>query len=301
MRVLAQGSHAFHAVWLAETRAALADARLTLRTLDLLVPPTGHMADLLTPAPTGRVGVHDAELERIRATPLEDVVADLRHLASSTRSPERRRALAAFAEDPAALLVSATEELSRFWDLRLARSWPRLQALADADIAHRGARAADLGLARSLSELHPRLQVDGDTVTLRTACLDEPLAAAPTELVLVPSAFTWPDPLVLNHHAHPLTVAYAPRGIGTLWQSARESDGLAELTGGTRAQALRLLDIPMTTSDLAEQLALTPPTVNEHLRILARAGTVSASRQGRRVYYARTPLGEGLVARSLGG
>lgn len=299
MRLLARGSHTFHGAWLDRARSTLRDARESLRALDLLIPPTGHMADLLTPAPPHRTGTLADELERVRATPAAVVLEDLDHLSRSTRSPERRRALAEAADDPDALLAAATGELLRLWELCLAPSWPRLRSLADADIAHRGHRVAEVGVARALSELHPRLQVDGDRVSVRTACLDEPLAASPEEIVLVPSAFTWPDPLVLNHRAHPLTIAYAPRGIGNLWQTTRPADGLAELTGGTRAHALRLLDIPMTTSHLAEQLALTAPTVNEHLQILARAGVVRADRQGRQVYYARTALGDGLVNGAL--
>ncbi|HLV56309.1 MAG TPA: DUF5937 family protein [Actinotalea caeni] len=300
-RVLAQGAHTFHGTWVAQTRAALRRTATALPTLDLLVPPSGHMADLLTPAPTGRAATLEDDLARIRATPVELVLEDLEHLARSTRSPERRRALAEAARDPGALLEAACTELAALWRLCLAPAWPRLQALADADIAHRGRRVAEVGVARALSELHPRLRVDGDAVTIRTACLDEPLEAVPTELVLVPCAFTWPDPLVLNHRAHPLTIAYAPRGVGTLWQTSAAADGLAGLTGGTRAHALRLLDIPMTTSQLAEQLALTPATVSEHLQILARAGVVRAERQGRRVYYARTPLGDGLVTGAVAG
>jgi DNA-binding transcriptional ArsR family regulator len=35
--------------------------------------------------------------------------------------------------------------------------------------------------------------------------------------------------------------------------------------------------------------------MSAHLQILRRAGVVAATRRGRRVYYARTPLGEHLA------
>lgn len=229
------------------------------------------------------------------ATPTGAVRDDLEHLIRSSRSRRRRAALADAAAAPDAFLARVRSELARFWELCVAPWWPRLQALADADIAFRGRRAAAAGVATSLAELHPRVQVDGDRVAVRTACLDEPLVARADELVLVPMSFTWPDPLVLNQPSRPLTIGYPTRGIGTLWESTRENDGLAELTGTSRAQALRLLDVPMTTTYLAGQLALTPSTVGEHLQVLARAGTVERQRRGRLVYYARTALGEALV------
>lgn len=297
LRVLAAGRHAFHGPWLTATRTALAQAGVRLPTLSLLVPPSGHMADLLTPAPTARSTTIDAELDRVRDAPLTDVIEDLRHLTASATG-RRREALLSATTAPERLLQDAVSELTLFVRLAVVPSWPRLQALADADIAYRGRRIAEVGTSRALSELHPRMQVDGTDVLVRTACLDEPLAASADELVLVPTSFTWPDPLVLNHPAHPLTVAYAPRGIGGLWASPRATDGLAELAGSTRAHALRLLDIPMTTTDLAAQLALSAPTVSEHLQILARAGAVEPQREGRRVYYARTGLGEALVTGS---
>src|SRR5690606_41560915 len=44
-RVLAQGAHTFHGTWVAQTRAALRRTATALPTLDLLVPPSGHIAD----------------------------------------------------------------------------------------------------------------------------------------------------------------------------------------------------------------------------------------------------------------
>jgi DNA-binding transcriptional ArsR family regulator len=68
-----------------------------------------------------------------------------------------------------------------------------------------------------------------------------------------------------------------------------------ELIGGTRADILRVLDVPMTTSELATRLHLTPAAVSQQLGLLRRAGVVDAQRQGRGVYSALTPSGRKLL------
>lgn len=41
----------------------------------------------------------------------------------------------------------------------------------------------------------------------------------------------------------------------------------------------------LSTSDLAERFALSPPAISRHLAVLARAGLVERERQGQRVLY----------------
>jgi DNA-binding transcriptional ArsR family regulator len=66
--------------------------------------------------------------------------------------------------------------------------------------------------------------------------------------------------------------------------------------GTTRATLLAQLDLPMSTTQIAGQLALSAPSVSAHLRALHRAGILAARRDGRAVLYTRTGLGEQLVA-----
>jgi DNA-binding transcriptional ArsR family regulator len=68
--------------------------------------------------------------------------------------------------------------------------------------------------------------------------------------------------------------------------------------GRTRATLLGQLDLPMTTTQLASLLSLSAPTLNAHLQSLQAAGLVSSRRDGRSVLYARTDLGERLLAGS---
>jgi DNA-binding transcriptional ArsR family regulator len=68
-----------------------------------------------------------------------------------------------------------------------------------------------------------------------------------------------------------------------------------ELIGGTRADLLRALEVPMTTTEIAERLHLTPAAVSQQLGLLRRAGVVDARRQGRGVYSSLTPQGRQLL------
>jgi DNA-binding transcriptional ArsR family regulator len=94
------------------------------------------------------------------------------------------------------------------------------------------------------------------------------------------------------------TLLYAPRGVANLWGDAAptpDAAALGELLGRRRAAILLALDEPATTSALAARLDASPGGVSEHLGVLRRAGLVVARRDGRRVLYARSGVGDALV------
>jgi DNA-binding transcriptional ArsR family regulator len=113
----------------------------------------------------------------------------------------------------------------------------------------------------------------------------------------VPSVFAWPAALLVTGEPYVSTITYPPRGIGRLWEFRPDTDGspLADLVGKTRAAIVGLLDLPMTTTQLACQLNLTAPTLSVHLGVLRAAGVVDSRRDGRAVLYSRTPLGDNLL------
>jgi DNA-binding transcriptional ArsR family regulator len=53
--------------------------------------------------------------------------------------------------------------------------------------------------------------------------------------------------------------------------------------------------VPRATVDLARALRVTPSAVSQHLRVLTGCALVAGARQGRRVVYRRTELGERLA------
>jgi DNA-binding HxlR family transcriptional regulator len=121
-------------------------------------------------------------------------------------------------------------------------------------------------------------------------------------LLADPVAFSCPKCSVVSDRPWQPTLVYTPRAIATLWDTERApADGvLDELVGETRAAILRALDIPMTTTEMASRLGVTPGAVSQQLSVLRRAGVVDAHRSGRGVYSELTPLGQSLVG-LLGG
>ena len=92
-------------------------------------------------------------------------------------------------------------------------------------------------------------------------------------------------------------LVYTPRGVGGLWAPDEDGDraALEALLGRRRAEILARLGSSAATADLAARLDASPAGVNEHLGVLRRAGLVRAARDGRRVLYERTAMGEALL------
>ncbi|WP_092556724.1 winged helix-turn-helix domain-containing protein [Actinoplanes derwentensis] len=91
---------------------------------------------------------------------------------------------------------------------------------------------------------------------------------------------------------------YAARGQGAMWSAGARPDAGAvrELLGGTRAALLIALGEPGSSTELALRLGITTSAVNQHLRLLERAGLLNRARYGRSVLYYRSDLGEALAA-----
>lgn len=295
LRILGTGRAGHvHEPWFRATRDVIRRGAVDVSRLLVLVPPTGHIADFLTPAPTERAADFETELNRIGRTCPATVARDLAALRPAT-APARATLVEA-RRDPQTFLGRVTHDLRSFWAVAMAGHWPRLRGLAEADITWRLEQIADRGTRAALSTLHPRVRVDGDRVIVRGTCTAPEPAPRGQGLVLVPCAFAWPEILLLDTPTQKATLAYAPRGIAALWwEDAVDDTAVSGLIGRTRADLLQLLDLPATNVQLAAQLRLTPPTTNAHLQILQRAGAVSRRRRGRSVFYARTELGERLL------
>ncbi|MCE7002459.1 helix-turn-helix domain-containing protein [Kibdelosporangium philippinense] len=302
LRVLSAGRRGgLHGRWL----AWLADTDLTevdLELLTALVRPQGYLPDFLGPLSSG--GFEDG-LAEIAATPLDVVRYELRHLAThdvAQQGPgrsQREALLLGLANDPEQALGTIVSQLERYWDVAIAPHWPRLNALLQADLAHRLDELATGGVDLLFRSLHPSVAFRGDLLTI-VKYFEGRLQLRGRGLLLVPCAFAWPDVLVSTADPMP-SLTYPPRGLGTLWETSRSADPpLAAVVGSARATILALLDLPMSTTQLAAQLGSAPPTVNVHLKALAKAGIVTARRDGRMVLYRRTPLGDQLVAASSG-
>lgn len=288
-----RAAHTRHPAALHARRAGSVD----LPVLRALSPPTGHLADFLTPIPRRRHLTFADELATVAGSDESAVTADLDHLLAGSPDPGARRLLEEGRRDAVLLLRRVVDELQAHWAATIQPLWDRLRAVAEADVSWRLEQIADVGSRRVLETLHPRVRVDGTELSVRTSCLDAETTEPGSGLVLMPCSFAWPEVLCLTIPGQTPVLSYAPRGVARLWEGSSASDrALVELVGRTRADSLARLDLPMTTTQLAISLAIAAPTMSTHLQILHRAGLVTRVRRGRSVYYSRTRLGDDLAA-----
>jgi DNA-binding transcriptional ArsR family regulator len=286
-----------HRPWLRRIRPRL-DA-LDGEVLTVLAAPWLWVPDFLTPRPERARPAFADELDRLRATPPDVVVADF-HATYRTEDalpPLVARGLA----DPTAFLTRIADALDAYWHTCLAADWwPRAQSILEADLAHRSRVLAERGAGALFEGLDDRLSwSDGQ---LRLSTRDFILQAPWTDtsiagrgLVLLPTLFArGAQPLIDPHR--PPTLIYPAYGRATLSETPPPptAPALVRLLGRPRARLLLLLAEPASTTELAHRLDVTPGAVSQHLSVLHDAGLLSRTRSGRMVRYARTRLGDDL-------
>ncbi|MFD7979961.1 helix-turn-helix domain-containing protein [Streptomyces sp. NPDC059071] len=112
-------------------------------------------------------------------------------------------------------------------------------------------------------------------------------------LVLLPTFHHPAGPLVQDLPGRPVVLTY-PAGPGlppVPDGPASPGEALAAVLGRTRAELLRLLTEPHTTTTLARTLRVSNATASAHAAALRAAGLLTTTRTGRSVTHERTPLG----------
>ncbi|MEA2386741.1 MAG: hypothetical protein QOJ22_915 [Thermoleophilaceae bacterium] len=280
---------ALHVEWVREVSPALPD--LDLRAAFALLGHSSYIPDFLTPPPESPLTTIEEDLARMLATPAAQIRKEVAIVAEDGDGPE----LQAFMARPRHELRRLARTFEEYWRRALAPSWPRVNALLQADLAARGRELAERGPVAALDGLHPsarwredRLRVD---VTLDRTC-----ELGGRGLQLVPSAFHWTRPRAIIGAPWQPTVIYPARGVGLLWQREDPAvDALGRVIGRTRARILGALAAPASTTQLAERLGITPGGASQHLTALAAAGLVAGQRHGREVLYLRTERGNALI------
>src|SRR5215475_698523 len=207
----ADAPHPVHSTWADQVRPRAQAAGLRSGWLAELIPASGYLPDFLTPFPADMAPTLDAELAAIRATPADQVRADLDILGGSG---PRCQALRAHPENR---LVRLAQEIEAYWELALAPYWARIRALLEADVFHRARQVAERGAGHLFNDLHSTLSWDDNTLRMvRRSCGISREAAGPG-LLLVPSAFAG-QVLTWSSLSHPPQLAYPARGTGTLWE-----------------------------------------------------------------------------------
>ena len=294
--------HALHLPWVQEAKQAIAGRDLSV--LFAVVPPMGldpsvhaYIPDFLTPTPQTPFPQFEEELEQVAQTSPERISDELGHMIASigdVRVPDLTEEIH---RDPTPFLGRLVEQMRDYWKLTIEAHWPRIRALHEADVTYRARQLALGGAELLFADLHPSVSWSAEDLVIDKA-MHEDVNPGGRGLVLIPAVFDWPGIAVLVGKDLQPTLSYSPRGIAEIWdepEDARGDGAMDDLIGGTRADILRVLTVPMTTSELAHRLHLTPAAVSQQLGVLRRAGVVDARRQGREVYSELTPSGARLL------
>ncbi|MDP9794674.1 DNA-binding transcriptional ArsR family regulator [Catenuloplanes nepalensis] len=264
-----------------------ADARLLFQ----LAPPRGYSADFLTPA-GGSTRLEDG-IETVLGTPRRRLRTDLAQLAGRPGSAEAVRLLAG---GEASSLARLGSSLHGYFEATLAPIWRSVEDDVAADRAIRGRALLDGGVERLLRTIYPGARWESP-VLLMPYPADRDLLLDGRGLLLVPSYFCQGLPISLLDPALPPVLVYPithtaalPAGAGTR--------ALDDLVGATRAGVLRCLATAghgQSTTDLAQRLGASLPSVSEHMTVLRRAGLASTRREGRRSLHTITVLGRQML------
>jgi len=280
--------HSLHLPWVRATRPLVADLDLT--EIFALAPAHGWIADFLTPAPTEPLPDITTELEAVRRTAPEQVVADIADVPNVPAEVAAR-----ISADPGAALERIAGTLRVYWDTALAEHWPRIVRLLEADVMWRSQRLATGGVQALFLELHDTITLEGDRLSAADP-FDYAGELSGSGLTLVPHAMGWPRVRKMIEPYQPM-IAYPARGVATLWETAPPPppDALSSLIGKTRAGLLITLAEPASTTALAHRLRVTPGAISQHLSILLACGLVARTRVAGSVLYHRTTRGDALT------
>ncbi len=284
----------YHLPWLEAVRSDL--AQLDLWPLLVLSPHGGWTPDFLTPAPAGPDSGIAEQLAMVRATPADLVAHEVRMSLTVRGGEPVPDAAWRLLDDPASTRAMLADRLEECWQLLIAPHWPRLRDLLQTDLQHRTRLLGDYGLEHVLGDLHARVRWTGRALVVEAAEAARHRLAG-SGLLLMPSAFVWPNvALVIDPPARPALV-YPARGIAELWQPGHTGQfpALGRLLGRTRASLLESLAEPASTHTLAGRHGLAQSTVSEHLTVLHQAGLITRRRHRHEVMYEQTRLGADLT------
>lgn len=268
-------------------------AKRALQILRLLIPASGYIPDFLTPSGGG--GDLSAGLDQIRGTSRGRLDHELSRLAASRPVP----AWGATLGRPGAAngLVPLTKSLAIYHRAMLQPFWPRIRTAVDNDIGRRARTLLEGGTQALLEGLRPLARWNSPTLEVDYP-VDRDLHLAGRGLLLVPSYFCWGRPTALADPGLTPVLVYPVAKVPLDGEGAT-ARGLVRLLGRTRAAVLAEVAgrNARTTSEVAEAVGVTLPSVSYQIGVLRDGGLVDSRRDGKHVLHTATPLG----LRLLGG
>jgi DNA-binding transcriptional ArsR family regulator len=256
--------------------------------LQHLVRPEGNFPDFLTPS--GPVTDIDVGCEAVLCTPRRLLRADLSAVFAKRVAPTWVRSLG---DGDSVLMGEVTRAVRDSYELLIAPHWAEVREVVAADLAVRTRQLTEDGVGALLGNLPGVLGWDGRVLRTRYP-VDRTVHLGGRGLVLVPSYFSWGNPVTwINQELPPMLVYQA------LGHRARAevsvSERLVSLLGGTRAECLRILHAPRTTTELAEHLGASIGTASKQAAILRETGLITSDRRGPAVLHNITALGVALL------
>jgi DNA-binding transcriptional ArsR family regulator len=281
----------YHRPWLQRVRA---DAgRLDWAPLLAVLPRFGYVPDFLTPPPGGMPAIAE-QLDQIRATDPAQVADEIQRCIASRPDAASLRWLESFVADPERARDQLAALLHDAWTVLVEPYWARVRSLLDRDIAERSRMLATHGLRHCLAAVHPKVRWTDDGVVLPDGS-ERTIQVGHRGLLLMPSAYLWPNVAAIVEEPWQPTIVYPADGIAELWGSQVVPEALGRLLGRTRARILRALDQPLSTTAVAAMHDLSPAGASRHLLALRDAGLAAGARHGHEVRYRRTGLGSALL------
>jgi DNA-binding transcriptional ArsR family regulator len=280
--------------WLEEAVRVGREADAGLLDIALGVTPGahGHLTDFLLPRPEGAICDFDAELARVRRADPAAVAADVRLIYGELLPPGAQ----AFLDDPARAINAVADVVEQYWTAVVKPRWPRVHAVLEGDVTFRGRAIALRGPGALFDGLHPDISYREGALEIDRP-YDVHVDAAGRGLLLVPLVFSFPLVVAAPDLPDGPMVGYTPRGAETLWLGERPEgdETLASLVGHARDVLLRVLERPLTTTELAQLLGVTPSAISQRLGDLRRLGLLESQRLGRRVYHRRSARADRLL------
>jgi DNA-binding transcriptional ArsR family regulator len=271
------------------------DIRGHLRTRDYaaLLPLRGQgwHPDFAFPPAAAPIATIDDELERIAATPPEQIEAEVEGLRACPGKDRWRLA----SRGGSRWRDNYLDALARAW--RGYRPvWERARPALEGEVRRIGASVALGATVEVLVSVNSRSRV-ADNQWQLSSNISRRLHLSDHPLRLVPIVHPTRRVLLTDDDRGGLReVGYSLRDVeGPLSGLAPAPEALESLLGAPRATCLRRLDRPVTAGALAEALAAVPSAATHHINALERAGLVRRERSGRRVLVWRTRRGTALL------